>query len=83
MLRRVVLAAIPTAFALLLATATPATASAPIVNEHERFTETFDDEVCGISGTSTLIAVDNFRLYADGTFTDTSVFQARLHRRER
>jgi hypothetical protein len=74
MLRRLNLAAMLAAFVLPLATAAPAAASAPIVNEHERFTETFPDKVCGFSGTSTITVVDNFKLYADGTFTDTSAF---------
>jgi len=74
MLRRLVLATVATACVLPLATAPPAAASAPIVNEHERFSDTFEDEVCGISGTSTIKGVDNFILYADGTSRDTSVF---------
>lgn len=74
MLRRFVRAAILPVFVLPLATAAPAAASAPIENVHERFTETFEEEFCGISGTSTSTVVDNFRLYADGTFRDTSVF---------
>jgi hypothetical protein len=40
-------------------------------NEHNRFTETFTEEVCGIPGTTTVSGVDNFKLYADGTFRDT------------
>jgi hypothetical protein len=74
MLRRLVLATVVTASVLPLATAPPAAASAPIVNEHERFSETFEDETCGISGTTTITVVDNFILYVDGTFLDTSVF---------
>jgi hypothetical protein len=58
MLRRLVLATIFTASVLPLATAPPATASAPIVNEHERFSDTFEDEICGISGTSTITVAD-------------------------
>jgi hypothetical protein len=74
MLRRLVLATIVTASVLPLATAPPAAASAPIVNEHERFSETFEDELCGISGTSTVTVVNIFILYADGTFLNTGAF---------
>jgi hypothetical protein len=62
--------------ALTLAVSSGAFAAAPIINEHSRFTETFPDELCGISGTTTLSAVDNFKLYADGTYLDTSRFQS-------
>jgi len=47
-------------------------AAEPIVNEHSAFSDTIPDEICGIPGTSTVIGVDNFKLYADGTFLDTS-----------
>lgn len=72
--RRLAGAAILGACVLGIGTAAPAAASAPVVNEHERFSETFEDELCGISGTATTTVVDNFRLYADGTFRDTSTF---------
>jgi hypothetical protein len=51
-------------------------AAAPIVNEHTRITETFPDNICGIPGTTTIRVVDNFKLYADGTYRDTSSFKA-------
>jgi hypothetical protein len=63
---------ITAALALTLAGSSGAFAAAPIVNEHNRFTDTFPDSLCGIEGTSTISVVDNFRLYADGTFRDTS-----------
>jgi hypothetical protein len=47
-------------------------AAQPVVNEHSSFTDTFPDEVCDIPGTSTIEVVDNFKLYADGTFLDTA-----------
>src|ERR1043166_7569252 len=61
---------------LVLAVALPGVgvAAAPTVNEHIRFTDTFPDELCDIPGTSTIRVVDNFRLFADGTFLDTSRF---------
>jgi hypothetical protein len=61
------------ALALTLVVSSGAFAAAPLVNEHNRFTDTFPDEFCGIPGTSTVSVVDNFKLYADGTFRDTSV----------
>lgn len=59
---------------LALAVALPGigVAAKPIVNEHERFTDTFPDELCDIAGTSTIEVVDNFKLYGDGTFLDTA-----------
>jgi hypothetical protein len=61
---------------LVLAVALPGigVAAAPIVNEHNRFTDTFPDQLCDIPGTSTISVVDNLRLFADGTFLDTSRF---------
>jgi hypothetical protein len=61
--------------ALTLVVSGGAFAAAPLVNEHNRFTDTFQDELCGISGTSTISVVDNFKLYADGTFRDTGGFR--------
>ena len=63
------------ALALTMAASSGAFAAVPLVNEHNQFTETFPDELCDIPGTSTIRAVDNFKLYADGTFLDTSRFQ--------
>jgi hypothetical protein len=59
------------ALALTLVVAGGAFAAAPLVNEHNRFNDTFSDELCGIQGTSTFTGVDNFKLYADGTFRGT------------
>jgi hypothetical protein len=60
---------------LLVALPSLAAAARPIVNEHLRFTETFPEEICGIPGTSEIRVVDNFKLYADGTFLDTAQFR--------
>src|SRR4029450_10995169 len=59
------------ALALTLVVAGGAFAAAPLVNEHNRFNDTFSDELCGIQGTSTFTGVDNFKRYADGTFRGT------------
>ncbi|HEV8274587.1 MAG TPA: hypothetical protein VGQ26_02670 [Streptosporangiaceae bacterium] len=60
------------ALALTIGASGGASAAAPIVNEHTSFTDTFPDAVCDIPGTSVVNVVDNFKLYADGTFRDTS-----------
>jgi hypothetical protein len=63
------------ALALTIAASGSASAAAPVVNEHTRFTDTFPDRVCGIRGTSAVSVVDNFKLYANDTFRDTSRFR--------
>src|SRR5262252_689534 len=63
------------ALALTFGAAGAASAAAPVENHHTRSTDTFRDKVCGIRGTSVINVVDNFRLYADGTFRDTSRFR--------
>jgi hypothetical protein len=63
------------ALALTIGASGGASAAAPIDNEHTSSTETFEDQVCDIPGTSTINIVDNFKLYADGTFRDTSRFR--------
>jgi hypothetical protein len=57
------------AFAVL-----PGTASAakPIDQFHDHFTDSFSDEVCGIAVDVEVHVVDNFFVYADGAFKDTS-----------
>lgn len=63
------------ALAFTIGAAGGASAATPIVNQHTSSTQTFPDTLCGIPGTSTINLVDNFKLYADGTFLDTSRFQ--------
>ena len=63
------------ALALTIGASGAASAAAPIENHHTHSTETFRDKVCGIRGTSVINVVDNFKLYADGTFRDTSRFR--------
>jgi hypothetical protein len=59
------------ALALTITASGGASAAAPTVNEHTSSTTTFPEEICGIPGTSTLSVVENFKLFADGTFLDT------------
>jgi len=60
------------ALALTIGASGGAFAAAPIANEHTSSTDTFPDQVCDIPGTSVVNVVDNFKLYTDGTFRDTS-----------
>jgi hypothetical protein len=70
---RALVAALITVFAVL-----PGTASAakPIAQFHDHFTDSFSDEICGIAVDVDLVVTDNFFLYADETFKDTSSVQA-------
>ncbi len=72
---RALVAILITVFAVL-----PGTASAaqPIEQFHDHFTDSFSDEICGIAVDVDLVVTDNFFLYADGTFKDTSSVQATL-----
>jgi hypothetical protein len=45
-------------------------AAKPAFHSHERFSDTFADNICGIPGTSVVRGVDNFTVYADNTFKD-------------
>ena len=62
--------------AAIVAVVVPGTgiAAKPVFHEHANFSDTFADNICGIDGTSVLNIVDNFTVYADGTFRDTSNF---------
>jgi hypothetical protein len=59
------------ALALTIAASGGASAAAPTVNKHTNSTVTFPETICGVPGTSTLSVVENFKLFADGTFLDT------------
>jgi hypothetical protein len=69
-LTRVVLAAMLTALVVLI----PATAlgAKPVARFHDNFTDTFSTELCGIPVDGVAVGVDNFFLYADDSFKDTS-----------
>ena len=72
-LLRAVLMALMTVFAVLPAIALGAK---PIAQFHDHFTESFSDEICGIPVDVKLVVTDNFFLYADESFKDTSSFMA-------
>ena len=46
-------------------------AAAPLVDRfHGTFSDTFQDNICGIDGTSVVNGMDNIQVFADGTFKD-------------
>jgi hypothetical protein len=53
-----------------------ALAAKPIAQFHDHFTESFSDELCGIPVDVDIVVTDNFFLYADESFKDTSSVQA-------
>jgi hypothetical protein len=71
-LRRTALAALVTAVTSLAMLAGTATAAKPIAQFHDHFTDTFSAEVCGIAVDAQVTVTDNFFLYADDSFKDTS-----------
>jgi hypothetical protein len=72
-LPRALLVALITALAVLPAGALGAK---PIAQFHDHFTESFSDEICGIPVEVDIVVTDNFFLYADESFKDTSSFTA-------
>jgi hypothetical protein len=61
--------------ALVIATVVlPAAALAakPVEQFHDHFTESFSTEVCGIPVEGEVVGTDNYFVYADGSFKDTS-----------
>jgi hypothetical protein len=48
----------------------------PVEQFHDHFTESFSDEICGIPVDVDLVVTDNFFLYADDSFKDTSSFSS-------
>jgi hypothetical protein len=73
MSRSVAVRALFLALATLLAVA-PGTAlgGKPVEQFHDHFTDSFADEVCGIPVNIDLVVTDNFFVYADDSFKDTS-----------
>jgi hypothetical protein len=66
---RQTLAAAFVAFVLLPA---GAFAAKPVEQFHDHFTDTFSDELCGIPVDGEVVVTDNFFVYADDSFKDTS-----------
>jgi hypothetical protein len=67
--RQALAAAFVAAFFLLPA---GALAARPVEQFHDHFTDTFSDEVCGIPVDAMIVVTDNFFVYADDSFKDTS-----------
>jgi len=53
-----------------LAVAAIGSAARPEMQSHENFSDSFDDEFCGIAGASLVRGVDNLSVYSDNTFSD-------------
>ena len=49
-----------------------ALAAQPVERFHDNFRDTFSDEICGIPVDGVAVGVDNFFVFADGSFRDTS-----------
>jgi hypothetical protein len=57
--------------ALLMAWTGSTAGAAPLVDRfHGTFSDTFQDTICGIEGTSVVNGMDNIQVFADGTFKD-------------
>jgi len=74
-LLRTLLVAFITALAVLPGSAL---GGKPVEQFHDHFTESFSDEICGIPVDVDLVVTDNFFLYADDSFKDTSSFSSRV-----
>jgi hypothetical protein len=72
-LLRALLLALIAALAVLPASALGAK---PVEQFHDHFTESFSDEICGIAVDVDIVVTDNFFLYADDSFKDTSSFRS-------
>jgi hypothetical protein len=72
-LLRTLLVALITALAVLPGSAH---GGKPVEQFHDHFTESFSDEICGIPVDVDLVVTDNFFLYADDSFKDTSSFSS-------
>ena len=72
MLRTTRVRAIVVAGMLALALPGTALAAKPIAQFHDHFTDSFSYNVCGIDVDVVLVVTDNFSLFADDSFKDTS-----------
>ena len=72
MSRSNLLRAILTALVVVLALPGAALAAKPIAAFHDHFTDSFSGDICGIPVNIKVVVTDNFFLYADDSFKDTS-----------
>jgi len=66
------LRAIFTALVVVLALPGAALAAKPIAAFHDHFTDSFSGDICGIPVDIKVVVTDNFSLFADDSFKDTS-----------
>jgi hypothetical protein len=74
--RPTVVRALLVALTVLAVLPASALGAKPVEQFHDHFTESFSDEICGIPVDVDLVVTDNFFLYADDSFKDTSSFMA-------
>ena len=72
MVRSNLLRAVFAALFVVVAIPGVALAAKPIEAFHDHFTDSFSDEICGIPVDIKVVVTDNFYLYADDSFKDTS-----------
>jgi hypothetical protein len=70
--------ALAAVFALAVVLPAAALAAKPVERFHDNFRDTFSDEVCGIPVDGAVVGVDNFIVYADDSFKDTSSVKTTL-----
>jgi hypothetical protein len=64
--------AVFTALIIVIALPGVALGAKPVAVFHDHFTDTFSDQVCGIPVDIKIVVTDNFFLFADDSFKDTS-----------
>jgi hypothetical protein len=74
--RLILRALLPALIAALAVLPGTALGAKPIAQFHDHFTDSFSDEICGIPVDVDIVVTDNFFLYADDSFKDTSSFMA-------
>ena len=72
MARSKLVRAVVTALIVVFALPGAALAAKPVAAFHDHFTDAFSGEICGIPVEIKVVVSDNFFLYADGSFKDTS-----------
>ena len=63
------------ALVIVLALPGSALAATPIEQFRDHFTETFENNPCGIDGTSTIVVQNTFTLYSDDSFKNAGSFR--------
>jgi hypothetical protein len=70
--------ALAAVFAVAVVLPAAALAAQPVERFHDNFKDTFSDEVCGIPVDGVAVGVDNFFVFADDSFKDTSSVKVTL-----